>query len=63
MAELNIARRHKDVAICLITRLEKHVLELEGKERLSHKDKVAIKHYIKVTGYLIVTEHLNLRRK
>ena len=47
MAELNIARRHRGVAISSITRLEKHVLELEGKKRLSHKDEVAIKGYMK----------------
>ena len=46
-AELNIARRRKGVAISSIIRLEKHVLELEGKETLSHKDEVAIKGYIK----------------
>ena len=42
MAELNIARRRTGVAISLITRLEKHVLELEGKETLFHKGEVAI---------------------
>ena len=35
------------MAISLITRLEKHVIELEGKEKLSHKDEVAMKGYIK----------------
>ena len=35
------------MAISSITRLEKHVLELEEKEKLSHKDAVAIKGYIK----------------
>ena len=43
MAELNIARRCRGVAISSITCLEKHVLELEGKEKLSHKDEEAIK--------------------
>ena len=47
MAELNLARRRRGVAISSITRLEKHVLELEGKEKLSHKDEVAIKGYVK----------------
>ena len=47
MAELNIARRRRGVAISSITRLEKHVVELEGKGDLSHKDEVAIKGYIK----------------
>ena len=32
MAELNMARRRRGVAISAITRLQKHVLELEGKE-------------------------------
>ena len=35
------------MAISSITRLEKHVLELEEKENLFHKDEVAIKGYIK----------------
>ena len=47
MAELNIARRRRGVAFSSITRLEKHVLDLEGEEKLSHKDEVAIKGYIK----------------
>ena len=49
MAELNITRRCRGVAISSITCLEKHVLDLhvEGKEKLSHKDEVAIKVYIK----------------
>ena len=42
MAELNIARRRRGVAISSITRLEKHALELEAKEKLLHKDEVAI---------------------
>ena len=47
MAELNIACRRRGVAISSITRLEKHVFELEGKESLSHRDEAAIKGYIK----------------
>ena len=47
MAELNIARRRRGVAISSITHLEKHVIELEGKEKLSHKDEVAMKGDIK----------------
>ena len=47
MSELSIARRRRGVAISSITRLEKHVAELEDKEKLSHKDQVAIKGYIK----------------
>ena len=35
------------MAISSITRLEKHVHDLEEKERLSHKDEVAIKGCIK----------------
>ena len=35
------------MAILSITHLDKHVLDLEGKEKLSHKDEVAIKGYIK----------------
>ena len=42
MAELNIARRRRGVAISSITRLEKHTLELEAKEKLLHKDEEAI---------------------
>ena len=47
MVELNIARRRRGEAISSITHLEKHVSELEAKEKLSHKDEVAIKGYIK----------------
>ena len=47
MAKLNIARRRRGVAISSIIHLEKHVLELEAKEKLSHKDEVAIKGYTK----------------
>ena len=47
MAELNVARRRRGVASSSITRLEKHVFDLEGKGDLSHKDEVAIKGYIK----------------
>ena len=47
MAELNISRRCRGLAISSIIHLEKHVLDLEGKETLSHKDEVAIKGYIK----------------
>ena len=47
MEELNVARRCRGLAISSITCLEKHVLELEGKEKLSHKDQVAIKGYVK----------------
>ena len=43
MAELNIARRRRGVAISSITHLEKHVVKLEAKEKLLNKDKVAIK--------------------
>ena len=46
MAELNIASRHRGVAFSSITRLEKHVLDLQGKESYL-KDEVAIKGYIK----------------
>ena len=35
---LPIAKRRIGVAISSITRLEKHVIELEAKEKLSHKD-------------------------
>ena len=44
---LPIAKRRRGVAISSITRLEKHVIELEAKEKLSHKDEVAIKGFIK----------------
>ena len=47
MAELNIARRRRGMAISSIIHLEKHVLDLEGKEKVSHKDEAAIKGYIK----------------
>ena len=47
MAEVNIARRRRGVAIWSNTCFEKHALELEGKESLSHKDEMAIKVYIK----------------
>ena len=47
MAELITARRRRGVAISSITQLEKHVLELEGKESLSYRHKIAIRGYIK----------------
>ena len=47
MAEINIARRRRGLAISSITQLEKHVLNLEAKEKLSYKDEVAINGYIK----------------
>ena len=42
MAELNVARRHRGMAISLITQVEKHVLELEGKGKRSLKDEVVM---------------------
>ena len=44
---LPIAKRHRGVAISSITCLEKHVIELEVKEKLSHKDEVASNGFIK----------------
>ena len=44
---LPIARRRRGVALSSITRLEKHVVDLEEKDKLTHKDLVAIKGFIK----------------
>ena len=42
-----ITRRHRGVALSSITRLKKYVIDLEAKDKLSHKDVVAIKSFIK----------------
>ena len=47
MAELNIARRRTGEGFSSITRLEKYVLDLEGKEKVFHMDELAIKGYQK----------------
>ena len=47
MAELNIARKCKGMAISSITCLEKYVPKLEVKEKILRKDELAINGYIK----------------
>ena len=47
MDEFNIARRLRGVAISSITHLKKLVFKLEAKEKLSHKDVLAVKGSIK----------------
>ena len=44
---LPISMRRRGVAVSSITHLEKHVIELEAKDKLMHKDLVAIKGFIK----------------
>ena len=41
------ARRWRGVALSSITHLEEHVIDLEAKDKLMHKDLVAIKGFIK----------------